>query len=308
VGKYIAKRIIGMIPTLFFITIFVFLFIHFIPGDPARLAAGLDASEQTVAQMRQQLGLNEPLIVQYKDFLVSLFTFNFGDSLRTHQPVTVEIGSRFMPTLLLSLASLFWAIIFGLLIGVFSARNRNTWKDHLGMILAVAGISIPSFWLGLMLMQYFSVRFGWFPTGGMGSGWRDYVLPSLTLGMGTAAVVARFTRSSMIEVSKENYLRLARAKGLTERSVVYGHGLRNALIPIVTMIGLQMGFMLGGSVVVETIFNWPGVGRLLIDSVSYRDYTVIRVLLLLFSVEFLVINLIVDVLYGLLNPKIRFEK
>ncbi|WEG12597.1 glutathione ABC transporter permease GsiC [Pullulanibacillus sp. KACC 23026] len=304
--KYIVRRLLGIIPILIVISIFIFLFVHLIPGDPARLVAGQDATAQDVAAVRKSLGLDKPLIQQYFTFINHILHGNLGTSLKTKQPVTNMIAQRFMPTLWLSLLSIVWAVIAGLLVGVISATKRNKWQDFTGMAAAVSGISLPSFWLGLMVMQLFSVKLGWLPTGGLES-WKSYILPSLTLGLGIAAVIARFTRSSLMEVLKEDYVRTSRAKGLWERKVIWDHALKNALIPVVTMTGLQFGFLLGGSVVVETVFSWPGLGRLMIDSIAFRDYPVIQAEMLLFSLEFLLINLIVDVLYGILNPQIRYN-
>ena len=231
---------------------------------------------------------------------------DLGTSLRTKRPVSTEIADRFMPTLWLTIASMVWSVAFGMIIGIVSAVWRNRWPDRLGMTLAVSGISFPAFALGMMLMQIFSVNLGWLPTVGA-STWQHYILPSITLGAAVAAVMARFTRASFVEVVQEDFVRTARAKGLTERRVIIKHALRNALIPVVTMMGLQFGFLLGGSIVVETVFNWPGLGRLLVDAVTQRDYPVIQGLVLLFSLEFILINLIVDVLYGVINPSIRYK-
>jgi glutathione transport system permease protein len=220
--------------------------------------------------------------------------------------VSTEIAERFLPTLLLTLTSMSWAVIFGMTIGVVSAVFRNEWPDRLGMTIAVSGISFPAFALGMLLMQVFSVQLGWLPTVGADS-WKHYILPSLTLGAAVAAVMARFTRASFVEVIQEDFVRTARAKGLKERTVIFKHCLRNALIPVVTMMGLQFGFLLGGSIVVEAVFNWPGLGRLLVDAVTMRDYPVIQTLVLLFSLEFILINLVVDVLYGFINPTIRYK-
>lgn len=217
-----------------------------------------------------------------------------------------EIADRFPYTLKLTLAAMGWSVLFGLVIGVVAAVKRNRWQDRLGMTLAVSGISFPSFALGLLLMMVFAVGLGWLPTVGADS-WRHYVLPSLTLGAGVAAVMARFTRSSFVDILHEDYIRTARAKGVSETGVVLKHGLRNALIPVVTMMGLQFGFLLGGSIVVEKVFNWPGMGRLLVDAVEMRDYPVIQAEVLLFSLQFILINLIVDLLYGLINPTIRYK-
>lgn len=277
-----------------------------IPGDPARLVAGQDASLADVQAVQRELGLDKPLYTQYADFVKNIVQGDFGLSLKTKRPVFDEIAARFMPTFWLTFWSMIWAVLFGLVVGVFSATKRNKWQDYLGMFGAVSGISLPSFWLGLMLIQLFAVNLGWLPTGGMDS-WKSYILPSITLGAGVAAVIARFSRSSLMEVMKEDYIRTGRAKGLKENKVVWGHALKNAMIPVVTMTGLQFGFLLGGSIVIETVFSWPGLGRLLIDSVSFRDYPVIQAEMLLFALEFILINLFVDLLYGVLNPQIRYE-
>ena len=303
---YIVKRLLGMIPTLLLVAIVVFLFVHALPGDPARLAAGPEADEATVALVRHELGLDLPLPQQFVRYFDNLLHGDLGHSLRTKRPVFQEIGDRFMPTLLLTLTSMIWSVVFGLIIGVVSAVWRNRLPDRVGMTAAVSGISFPAFALGMVLMQIFSVQLGWLPTVGAGT-WQHYILPSITLGAGVAAVMARFTRAAFVEVMQEDYVRTARAKGLSERIVVVKHTFRNALIPVVTMMGLQFGFLLGGSIVVETVFAWPGVGMLLVDSVVMRDYPVIQGLILLFSLEFILINLIVDVLYGMINPTIRYK-
>jgi glutathione transport system permease protein len=303
---YFLKRLLGLLPTLLIVAVLVFLFVHLLPGDPARLAAGVDADAQTVELVRKDLGLDKPLPRQFVDFFSHMLRADFGQSLRSKRPVSAEIAERFLPTLLLTLASMVWAVLFGMAIGIASAVYRNRWPDRLGMTLAVSGISFPAFALGMLLMQIFSVYLGWLPTVGADS-WRHYILPSITLGAGVAAVMARFTRASFIEVVHEDFVRTARAKGLNERLVIFKHCLRNALIPVVTMMGLQFGFLLGGSIVVETVFNWPGVGRLLVDAVNARDYPVIQALVLLFSLEFILINLVVDVLYGFINPTISYR-
>jgi glutathione transport system permease protein len=304
--SYIARRLLGMITTLLIVVVIVFLFVHILPGDPARLVAGSDADEETINLIRKDLGLDLPLPQQFLRYVEDLSQGNLGNSLRTKRPVTQEISDRFMPTLWLTATSMAWSVLFGMGIGICSAVWRNRWPDRLGMTLAVSGISFPAFALGMILMQIFSVQFGWLPTVGADT-WKHYILPSITLGAAVAAVMARFTRASFVEVIQEDFVRTARAKGLTETSVVFKHTLRNALIPVVTMMGLQFGFLLGGSIVVETVFNWPGLGRLLVDSVNQRDYPVIQGLVLMFSMEFILINLLVDVLYGAINPSIRYK-
>ncbi|SAL31332.1 dipeptide ABC transporter permease [Caballeronia turbans] len=304
--NFIAKRLLGLLPTLFIVAVLVFFFVHMLPGDPARLAAGGEADEATVALVRADLGLDKPLPQQLVSFFGKVVHFDFGMSTRSKRPVSTEIAERFMPTLWLTLASMVWAVIFGMGIGIVSAVWRNRWPDRLGMTLAVSGISFPAFALGMLLMEIFSVKLGWLPIVNDGT-WKGYVLPSITLGAAVAAVMARFTRASFVEVLGEDFVRTARAKGVHEPMVIVKHCLRNAMIPVVTMMGLQFGFLLGGSIVVEKVFNWPGLGRLLVDAVEMRDYPVIQAEVLLFSLEFIVINLIVDVLYAIINPTIRFK-
>ncbi|KEY57859.1 glutathione ABC transporter permease GsiC [Serratia sp. DD3] len=304
--NYFIKRLLGLIPTLLIVAVLVFLFVHLLPGDPARLVAGQDADETVVQLVRQDLGLDKPLPQQFVHFLANIVRGDFGTSMVSKRPVSEEIASRFMPTFWLTLTSMIWAVILGMAIGIVSAVWRNRWPDRLGMTLAVSGISFPAFALGMLLMQVFSVNLGWLPTVGADS-WRHYILPSITLGAAVAAVMARFTRASFVEVMQEDYMRTARAKGVRESLVIVKHGLRNAMIPVVTMMGLQFGFLLGGSIVVEKVFNWPGLGRLLVDSVEMRDYPVIQAEVLLFSLEFILINLLVDMLYAAINPSIRYQ-
>ncbi|EAX6647830.1 glutathione ABC transporter permease GsiC [Salmonella enterica subsp. enterica serovar Kentucky] len=304
--NYVLKRLLGLIPTLLIVAVLVFLFVHLLPGDPARLIAGPEADAQVIALVRQQLGLAQPLHVQFWHYITHVLQGDFGTSMVSRRPVSEEIASRFLPTLWLTITSMIWAVLFGMAIGIAAAVWRNRWPDRVGMTLAVTGISFPAFALGMLLMQIFSVDLGWLPTVGADS-WQHYILPSLTLGAAVASVMARFTRSSFVDVLSEDYMRTARAKGVSETWVVLKHGLRNAMIPVVTMMGLQFGFLLGGSIVVEKVFNWPGLGRLLVDSVDMRDYPVIQAEVLLFSLEFILINLVVDVLYAAINPAIRYK-
>ena len=305
--NYFIKRVLGVIPTLLIVAVLVFLFVHLLPGDPARLAAGPEADPATVELVRSDLGLDKPMHEQFVRFFANAARGEFGNSIRTKRPVSEEIGERFWPTLNLTIASMVWAVIFGMVIGITSAVWRNKWPDRLGMTLAVSGISFPAFALGMVLMEVFSVQLGWLPSIGADT-WKHYILPSLTLGAAVAAVMARFTRASFVEVLQEDFVRTARAKGVRETVVVIKHCLRNAMIPVVTMMGLQFGFLLGGSIVVEKVFNWPGLGRLLVDAVEMRDYPVIQAEVLLFSLEFILINLVVDMLYTVINPTIRYKK
>lgn len=282
------------------------MFIHIIPGDPARLLAGKEATVEEVEMARVSLGLDKPLYEQYFVYLKGLLTGDLGYSIKSGAPVSKLIGDRILPTLGLTFLSIAWALIIGILIGIISAVFRNRWPDHLGMFTAVSGISLPNFWIGLVLIQIFSVQLGLFPTGGA-EGFKSYIMPSFALGAGIMAMIARFTRSSLVESMKQDYIRMGRAKGLGSKQIVFGHALKNSLIPVITVAGLQFGFLLGGSVVVETVFSFPGLGTLLIDSIQFRDYPVVQAEILLFAFQFIIVNLIIDVVYGFLNPKIRLE-
>lgn len=304
--KYIIKRIIGVIPTLIIVTTFVFFFVRLIPGDPARLVAGPQATLEDVEVVREELGLNKPIVTQYVDYVTGLFHGDLGMSLRTKRPVAKEVSLRYMNTVKLTLFSLAWSVVVGVLLGVWSGKHRSKWQDYTGMTMAISGISMPSFWIGFLLIMVFSVNLKWLPTTGADS-WKSFILPSIALGTSIAAIIARFTRSSIIEVMKEDYIRTARAKGLKERTVIWKHAFRNAMISVVTVVGLQFGFLLGGSVVTESVFAFPGLGSLLVESVNYRDYNSIQSLILIFSLHFVVINLVVDILYALLNPEIKLN-
>ena len=304
--KYIIKRIIGVIPTLIIVTTFVFFFVRLIPGDPARLVAGPQATLEDVEVVREELGLNKPIVTQYVDYVTGLFHGDLGMSLRTKRPVATEVSLRYMNTVKLTLGSLAWSVVVGVLLGVWSGKHRSKWQDYTGMTMAISGISMPSFWIGFLLIMVFSVNLKWLPTTGADS-WKSFILPSIALGTSIAAIIARFTRSSIIEVMKEDYIRTARAKGLKERTVIWKHAFRNAMISVVTVVGLQFGFLLGGSVVTESVFAFPGLGSLLVASVNYRDYNAIQSLILIFSLHFVVINLVVDILYALLNPEIKLN-
>lgn len=303
---YILRRLAGTVPVLLAVSVFVFAFVHLLPGDPARMVAGPEASLEQVERTRAELWLDRPIWEQYVRYLDQMVHFELGRSIKTHEPVSKLIAERFMPTFWLTVWSMVWAVIAGVGLGVLSGVRRGHWIDRAATVFAISGISFPSFWLGLLMIDLFSVRLGWLPTSGYGS-WAAFVMPAFTLGSAVAAVMARFTRSAFVEVSAEDYVRTARSKGVPERGVIWTHTLRNALIPVITLTGLQFGFLLGGAIVVETVFSWPGLGRLLIDSVGFRDYPVIQAEILLFALEFVLINLLVDVLYGLVNPEIRLK-
>ncbi|NBH72083.1 ABC transporter permease subunit [Clostridiaceae bacterium] len=304
--RYTLKRIVGVLPTLIIVVTFVFFFVRMIPGDPARLVAGEQATLDAVEAVRVQLGLDKPIHIQYLKYVGGLLRGDLGMSLRTKRPVLTEVAARYGNTMALTFASLIWSTIVGVILGVWSGKNRGKWQDFTGMTLAVSGISLPNFWIGFLLIMFFSVKLRWLPTTGVGS-WKNLVLPAIALGTSIAAIIARFTRSSIVEVLKEDYIRTARAKGLREKTVTWGHAFRNSMISVVTVVGLQFGFLLGGSVVTEAVFAYPGLGQLLVESVNYRDYPAIQSLILIFSLQFIIINLIVDILYAILNPEIKLS-
>lgn len=304
--QYAVRRLLLAIPTLFGVTLLVFSMVRMLPGDPATAMAGVHATKEYVAQVRRTLGLDQPLHVQYGRFMAGLLRGDLGTSIRTGLPVSREVWSRLIPTLELTLVSLVLATALGIAVGVISSTKPYSVFDYTSMAAALIGLSAPVFWLGLMLMLLFSVRLGWLPAAGRG-GLAHLVLPSVTLAASSVALVARFTRSTMLEVMRQEYVNTARAKGLNQRVVVLRHALRNALIPIVTIIGLRFGALLSGAVLTETVFAWPGVGRLMVDSISARDYPVVQGAVLMIAVAFVVINLAVDLLYGVVNPRIQYD-
>ncbi len=304
--RYVLKRLLLALPVLLGVSVVVFVAIRLIPGDPAQIMAGQAATEEVVRQIRQSLGLDRPLPVQYLYFLRNVVRGDLGRSLFNGAPVVEELGQRFPRTVRLALASMVVASVIGIPAGILAATRHLSWVDTLVMLVALVGVSMPVFWLGLNLILVFSVRLQWLPAFGYET-WRHLLLPSVTLGAASAAIVARMTRSAMLEVLGQDYIRTARAKGLAERVVVNRHALRNALIPVVTVLGLQLGTLLSGAVLTETVFAWPGIGRLLVDAVLARDYPIIQGATLLIAATFVALNLAVDVLYGLLDPRIRYE-
>lgn len=305
VFSYFLRRLVALIPTLFGVSVAVFLLLHLVPGDPARMVAGLDATEADIALIRQDLGLDKSLPEQYITWLGNLLQGNMGKSTRTRNPVTYEIGLRLPATWQLTAVSITIAVFLGLVTGITAATRRNSALDYGSMVAALLGICTPSFWLGLMLMLIFAVQLHWFPTSGRGD-WRHLVLPGVTLGAGAAAIIARVTRSSMLEVLNQDYIRTATAKGLRQQTVVYRHALKNALIPVVTVVGLEFGYLLAGAVITETVFAYPGIGRLLVDSIGFRDFPVVQGILLILAFQFVIVNLIVDLLYAWLDPRIHY--
>jgi len=299
------RRILAAVPTVFGVTLLVFFMVHMLPGDPARILAGLLAPQEEVDRIRVQLGLTKPLPVQYEIFLLHLLHGDLGKSTVTQAPVAGEIARRLPQTAALAATATVLAGTFGVISGIVVSTRLYTATDYLVTILALAGVSIPVFWLGLMLMLIFAVALHLVPAGGY-LGPTSLILPSITLAAFSLAIVERMTRSSMLEVLRQDYVRTARAKGLAERLVVYHHALRNALIPVVTVIGLQFGSLIGGAILTETTFAWPGIGRMLVDAISARDYPIIQGVVLLFAVVFIVINLLMDLLYGYIDPRIKY--
>ncbi len=311
---YILRRLLFAIPVLIGASFLVFLSIRFVPGDPAIAIAGELATPELREQVRKDLGLDRPLLVQYGIYLRRTLQGDMGQSVRTRQPVAAEILLRLPNTLQLASLSLLLAAAIGIPIGVISATRANSWVDGGSMIFALLGVSMPIFWLGLMLMYLFSIILPrWLglsqpilPPTGTGT-WQHLVMPVVALAANSMAIQARMTRACMLEVLRTDYIRTARAKGLPEWKVIYKHALRNALVPIVTIIGLQFGTLLGGAVITETVFAWPGIGRLLIDSISFRDYPVVQGTVLVIAAGFVLVNLLVDVLYAYLDPRIRYD-
>ncbi len=304
-SKYILQRLIAAVPTLIGVGTVVFLMLHMLPGDPARVIAGLMASEAEVARIRHQLGLDQPLLVQYITFMVRLAHLNLGISARTSQPVMDEVMARLPYTMELAVAATAIAVVTGVIAGVVAATHHNTRVDYLVSAASLFGVSMPVYWLGLMLIVVFSINLRWFPAAGAGQA-DSFVLPSLTLASFIVGLITRMTRSSMLEVLRQDYVQTARSKGLAEQVVLYTHALRNALLPVVTIVGLQFGTLLGGAVLTETVFGWPGIGQLLVDSIFARDYPMVQGIVLTFSVLFILVNLAVDMLYAYIDPRIHY--
>jgi len=303
--RYLIRRLLLTIPVLVGVATLVFSLIHFVPGDPAQSMLGEGASPQEVTALRHSLGLDRPLPTQYASFLGGVIRGDLGTSFRYGTPVTREIGARLYRTVQLALAAMTVALIVALPLGIVAAVFRGTVIDHAAMTAALAGISMPNFWLGPLLAILFSVRLGWLPVAGTGT-LAHLVLPAVTLGAALAAILARMTRASVLEELRELYVLAARARGLSRSRAVVRHAFRNSLIPIVTIVGLQFGAVLTGTIITETIFAWPGVGRLLIQSISFRDYPLVQGCILFIAVTYVAMNLVVDLAYAWLDPRIRY--
>ena len=301
--KFIIRRLLQLIPVLLGVTVLVFSLMHLTPGNPAVIMAGESAPEATVKAIEARLGLNDPLYEQYFRFLGNAVQLDFGSSIRDNIPVFNHISARFMITLELSVMAMIFSIFWGLLAGIISAVRKYTFEDVVMMVVALFGLSMPNFWLGLMLIQWFAIEIPIFKPTGWGS-LEQNVLPVITLGTAGAAIIARMTRSSMLDVIDQDYIRTARAKGVKEGSVILRHALKNAMIPVITVIGIQFGSFLAGSVLTESVFAINGLGRLIIDSITQRDFPVVQGAILVIAVIFVIVNLIVDISYRLLNKRV----
>jgi peptide/nickel transport system permease protein len=302
---YVARRLVAAVPTLLGVSIVVFLMVRLLPGDPARVVAGLLASEADVENIRHQLGLDQPALVQYAQFLTRLVHFDMGTSVRTGQPVVSEVLARLPWTIELAATSIAVAAVLGISGGLVAALYHNRRLDVVMSALMLFGISMPVYWFGLMLIVVFAIKLQWLPAAGS----QDpgaWILPTLTLAAFSVALIARMTRSTMLEVLRADYVRTARAKGLVETAIVYSHAFRNAMLPVVTVVGHQFGTLLGGAVLTETVFGWPGMGQLLVDALFARDYPVVQGIVLTFSTLFILVNLAVDLLYSAIDPRIQY--
>lgn len=311
--SYILRRLLLMVPVLFGVTIIVFLVIWLIPGDPAKAILGTFATPDNVAKLNHDLGLDKPLPVQYLIWLGNVLQGDFGRSYILHRPVIDEVMDRLFPTLLLAGAALLLSSVFGVFFGIIAAIRQNAWQDKLITVSVLVGISTPSFWLGILLIFWFGVRLAWFPVGGMqalfggGDVWdvlHHLFLPAVTLAAVAGAVLVRLTRGNMLEVMRQDYIRTARAKGLGEGSVIYKHAFRNALVNIIPIIGLEAGFVLGGAVYIETVFQWPGIGRMLVSAISTRDILLVQGGVLIVATAYVFINLLTDIVQSILDPRI----
>lgn len=305
--KYIARRLLLLIPVIIGVTFIIFSMMYFTPGDPARIILGESAKAEDVSRLREELGLNDPYFVQFGNYVKkAVLEQDIGKSYVTKRPVVTEITDRFPTTLKLAAFSIVIAVVVGIPIGIISATKQYSLFDNASMVLALIGVSMPNFWQGLLLILFFSVYLGWLPSSGFSS-FKHMILPAVTIGTSTIAVITRMTRSSMLEVVRQDYIRTARAKGQVESKVINHHALKNALIPIITVIGIQFGYLLSGAVLTESIFAVPGVGRLMVQSIKERDFPVVQGSVLFIAVAFSLVNLMVDILYAYVDPRIRSQ-
>ena len=302
--KYVLRRLLLLIPVLLGVSLLVFTIMSLTPGDPAQLILGENAPKEAILKLREEMGLNDPFLVQYFRFVGKAVLGDFGRSYTTGREVFGEIFSRFPNTLILAVIGIIISVCIGIPVGIISATRQYSFLDSFSMVLALLGVSMPVFWLGLMLILTFSVKLGLLPSGGF-DGFKSLILPSLTLGVGSAAIITRMTRSSMLEVIRQDYIRTARAKGVAEKVVINKHALKNALIPIITVVGLQFGGLLGGAVLTESVYSWPGVGRLMVDAIRQKDTPTVLAAVVFLAATFSVVNQLVDILYAYVDPRIK---
>ena len=303
--KYITRRILAMIPVVIGITFSVFMIMKMAPGDPARMILGDNATPEAVEALREEMGLNDNYLVQYGRYMINLCKGDMGTSYKNNRPVVDEVMTRVPATFKLAFVSAIVSILIAIPLGVLAAVKQGTLFDNASMVVSLIGISMPAFWLALMLMLKFSLQLKWFPVQGANDGWRSYVLPAIAIGFMNMAAIARTTRSSMLETIRQDYIRTARSKGISEQEVISHHAFRNALIPTVTIVGVQLGGLLGGAVLTETVFAWPGLGRLMVEAVNARDVPTVLGCIVILSIGFSIVNLVVDLLYGLIDPRVR---
>ncbi len=312
--SYIFKRILSLIPVLFVVSVVIFSIVHLTPGDPARVILGPEASPDQVATLREQMGFNRPIVVQYLSWLGAVLQGDFGDSIFMRMPVTQAIANHAAPTLSLAILAQLFTIAVAVPLGILAARKRGTFFDQGVMGITLIGMAIPSFLLGLLLVLLVGVELGWLPVAGyrplsdgLGEHLKYLILPAISLGTIQSALIARMTRSSMLDVLKVDYIRTAKAKGMRERRIIYRHALRNAAMPILTVIGVTFGGLVTGAVVTETIFNLPGLGQLIVNSINRRDYAVIQGVVLFVTLVYVLLNLLIDLLYGVVDPRVRLQ-
>jgi peptide/nickel transport system permease protein len=305
--RYLVKRLLAAIPVLFGVSVVVFGMLHLVPGDPVKMMLGeFQTSPEQIARLRAQLHLDEPLLKQFGRFLWNALHGDLGSSIRTGRSVSTEILDNLPSTVVLAFAGIVVAVVMGVTLGVIAAVRQHSWFDTGSMLTALLGVSMPSFWFGLLLIFALSLKLGWLPATG-GGDFQHLIMPAATLGMGAAAIIARLSRSCMLEVLRQEYITTARSKGLWEPLVILHHGLKNALIPVVTILGLQLGQLLGGTVIIETVFARPGVGRLIVNGILEKDFPLVQGIVLVVATSYVFINLLVDVTYALLDPRIRYE-
>lgn len=303
--KYIAKRLLMLIPVIIGVSFLVFFIMAMAPGDTAKAILGEDAPVEALEALREELGLNDPVPVRYVNYMKGLLQGDLGESYKSGRPVFDEIMERFPATLELSFWGMLFAVALSIPIGIISATRQYSMLDSVSMVFALLGVATPNFWLGLMLIIIFALHLGWLPSGGNTAGFSSLILPVITLGTGCMANITRTTRSSMLEVIRQDYIRTAKAKGVSKNKVINKHALKNALIPVVTVIGLQFGSLLGGAVLTETVFSWPGIGTYLINSIKAKDTNAVLGTVIFFSICFSIVNLVVDILYAYIDPRIK---